>query len=53
MRLLEIVIPGLLAIYLAWSHPRPAWVRLLPALALIVTLIHFAIEGYRWQMLPL
>lgn len=42
-----------LTIYLVWRHPRPLWVRLLPALTLIVTLIHFAIEGYRWQMVPL
>lgn len=53
MRPLEIVIPILLAAYLLWRHPRPHMVRLLPALGLIVTLIHFGIEGYRWQMLPL
>ena len=53
MRLLEIIIPLLLAIYLLWPHPRPRIVRFLPALALIVTLIHFFIEGYRWQMIPL
>jgi len=53
MRLLEILIPALLIAYLAWRHPRPMWVRLLPAVTLIVTLLHFAIEGYRWQMIPL
>ena len=53
MRFLEIFIPVLLTLYLGWSHPRPGWVRLLPALALIVTLAHFAFEGYRWQMVPL
>ncbi len=53
MRPLEILIPSFLTLYLAWSHPRPLAVRLLPALALLVTLIHFAVEGYRWQMIPL
>lgn len=53
MRPLEIVIPILLAAYLLWRHPRPHLIRLLPALGLILTLIHFGIEGYRWQMLPL
>lgn len=53
MRPLEIVIPALLAAYLLWRHPRPLAIRLLPALALTATLIHFAVEGYRWQMIPL
>ncbi|NOH02436.1 MAG: hypothetical protein HND47_11025 [Chloroflexi bacterium] len=53
MRPLEIAIPTLLAAYLLWHHPRPLAIRLLPALALILTLIHFAVEGYRWQMIPL
>jgi len=53
MRFIEILIPTLLTIYLVWHHPRPQWARLLPALTLIFTLIHFAIEGYRWQMIPL
>lgn len=53
MRVLEILIPTLLAIYLVWRHPRPVWVRLLPALGLIVTLVHFSSEGYRWQMIPI
>lgn len=53
MRLFEIIIPLLLAVYLIWSHPRPIAIRLLPALALLITLIHFSVEGYRWQMVPL
>jgi predicted dienelactone hydrolase len=53
MRPLEITISILLVLYLLWRHPRPLIVRLLPALGLIVTLIHFAIEGERWQMIPL
>jgi hypothetical protein len=52
MRPLEILIPFLLAVYLVWLHPRPRWVRLAPAAALAVTLLHFVIEGYRWQMVP-
>jgi dienelactone hydrolase len=53
MRPLEIVIPVLLAVYLLWRQPRPFGIRFLPAIALLVTLIHFAVEGYRWQMIPL
>ncbi|GAB4573428.1 MAG: carboxylic ester hydrolase [Anaerolineales bacterium] len=53
MRPLEILIPILLVIYLVWHHPRPLAVRLAPAAALLVTLLHFVIEGYRWQMIPL
>jgi hypothetical protein len=52
MRPIEILIPVTLTIYLAWPHPRPLIVRLFPALALVLTLIHFFIEGYRWQMIP-
>jgi predicted dienelactone hydrolase len=53
MRPLEIIIPLLLAFYLAWKHPRPLVIRALPALAILLTLIHFPLEGYRWQMIPL
>lgn len=53
MRLLEVVIPILLAVYLLWRHPRPLIIRLAPAAALIVTLAHLTLEGYRWQMIPL
>jgi len=53
MRTLEILIPILLSIYLLWQHPRPYAVRLIPAFTLVVTLIHFGIEGYRWQMIPI
>ena len=53
MRPLELVIPLLLAIYLIAPTPRPFIIRILPAGALLLTLIHFFIEGYRWQMLPI
>lgn len=53
MRPFEIIIPLLLTVYLIWKHPRPLGIRLLPAFALLVTLIHFAVEGYRWQMVPI
>ncbi len=53
MRPLEITIPSLLAVYLIWRHPRPQFVRFVPALALLLTLLQFAIEGYRWQMIPI
>jgi predicted dienelactone hydrolase len=53
MRLFEIVIPILLFAYLLWPHPRALAVRFAPAVGLVVSLIHFAVEGYRWQMIPL
>jgi predicted dienelactone hydrolase len=53
MRPLEIIIPLVLGVYLLWPHPRPFFTRLAPALGSILTLIHFGIEGYRWQMIPL
>lgn len=53
MRPLEILIPVALSVYLLWPHPRPFSIRLLPAFALILTIIHFVIEGYRWQMIPI
>ncbi len=53
MRPLEILIPVLLSVSLLWQNPRPNVIRFAPALALVLTLIHFWIEGYRWQMLPI
>ena len=53
MRPLELVIPLLLAIYLIVPTPRPLIIRMLPISALVLTLIHFFIEGYRWQMIPI
>ncbi len=53
MRPLEIIIPILLSVYLLAPHPRHRVVRFLPAVALILNLLHFAIEGYRWQMIPM
>ena len=53
MRPLEILIPILLSVYLLWRSPRHQIIRYLPALAFILTLNHFVVEGYRWQMIPL
>ncbi len=53
MRPLEILIPVLLSTYLLWGQPRAYAVRFIPALALVLILIHFWIEGYRWQMIPI
>jgi len=53
MRPLEIIIPTLLSLYLIWPHPRPLIVRLSPLAALILSLIHFTTEGYRWQMVAI
>ena len=53
MRPLEIITPLLLAVHLLWRAPRPLPIRFLPLAALVILLIHFAVEGYRWQMIPL
>src|SRR5215211_3773318 len=53
MRPLEIIMPLLLAIQLLWKRPRPAVVRWLPVAVLVLILLHFATEGYRWQMIPI
>jgi hypothetical protein len=53
MRTLEIILPLLLSVYLLWRHPRPFVIRLLPSMAFVVMLFHFAVEGYRWQMIPI
>ncbi|HKY53134.1 MAG TPA: hypothetical protein VJM08_02460 [Anaerolineales bacterium] len=53
MRTLELGIPLFLAIYLLSPHPRPLIVRVLPIGGLLLTLIHFFSEGYRWQMIPI
>jgi hypothetical protein len=57
MRTLEILIPILLAIYIFWPlitrHPRPLVMKLIPPLALLLTVAHLIFEGYRWQMIPI
>ena len=57
MRPIEITIPILLAIYLLWPlvtrDARPVVIKLIPPLTLLLTLVHFTTEGYRWQMIPL
>jgi predicted dienelactone hydrolase len=53
MRPLEFVIPLLPAIYLLVPGPRSFIIRILPTSALLLILIHFFVEGYRWQMLPI
>lgn len=53
MRTLEYVIPIMLVVYLLFPQPRPMFLRIVPAGALILTIIHIAIDGYRWQMIPI
>ncbi len=57
MRVLEILIPTLLAIYFLWTiithHPRPLAMKLIPPVTLLLTLVHLVFEGFRWQMIPL
>lgn len=53
MRLFEILVPVILAVYLVWPHPRPRSVRYLPAAVILLLAAHLLFEGYRWQMIPL
>ncbi len=57
MRPFEVLIPLLLAIYLVWpvvtGCKRPRTVNILPAVTLVVMIVHLLIEKYRWQMVPL
>ncbi|MFQ6608416.1 MAG: hypothetical protein ACE5EE_07750 [Fidelibacterota bacterium] len=55
MRILEIGIivlnlPALLGSVL-YSGLRPKWLRWLPLITLLIVLLHFLVEGYRWQMI--
>ncbi|MGO9113160.1 MAG: hypothetical protein ACLP9L_28330, partial [Thermoguttaceae bacterium] len=56
MRIIEVLIllvllPVLVAFFFSRSR-RPGWVRIFPGLALLLVLLHLAIEKYRWQMVP-
>lgn len=56
MRPLEILLPILLAIHLAYpltGRKRPNAILALPALALVAAVAHAIFEGMRWQMIPL
>lgn len=55
MRPLEITIPLLLAIYIAWPlfGARLRLITALPIVALMLVVLHIFSEGYRWQMIPL
>ena len=53
MRPIEFVIPLLVAVYLLVPGPCSFIIRILPTSALLLILIHFFVEGYRWQMLPI
>jgi len=56
MRPLEILILlALLPVVLAFFLPRnrrASWLRFLPWVALLLTLVHLLVEKYRWQMAP-
>jgi len=57
MRLFEILIPILLAIYLLWplitGKENPRAINALPIVAVVMVFVHLQVEGYRWQMVPL
>ena len=53
MRPLELITPLLLSLYLLWAHPRPLYIRWIPAAVLVLLSLHLLIEGYRWQMIPI
>ena len=55
MRLLEIVIlllslSALIANYLP-ARQQMRWLKFLPAMIIVVTLVHLVVEQYRWQMI--
>jgi predicted dienelactone hydrolase len=56
MRTLEIVIlAGLAVVLLGALVPRgrrPRWLRALPALLVLLLVLHLVVEHYRWQMVP-
>jgi hypothetical protein len=56
MRIVEILIliallPGMIALSVRPSR-RPGWLRAFAWAALALMLVHLAVEGYRWQMIP-
>lgn len=56
MRPIEILIPLVLALYLAWpftGRKRAPVVGILPAFGLVALITHTRVEGMRWQMFPL
>lgn len=54
MRPLEIILSNFLAFYiLAPFFTRRTFIKYIPPLALLVSIAHFELEGYRWQMIPL
>ena len=56
MRTFEIlVLAGLTLVVLGALVPRgqrPRWLRAIPALLVVLTVGHLALERYRWQMVP-
>lgn len=56
MRTLEFSLILLFALWLLWplfTTRRPLLYILLPLAGVLLMLLHLAVEGYRWQMLPL
>lgn len=57
MRILEILIPITLAIYILWplftAKENNLMVNLIPVLSIVLVVLHLIFEGYRWQMIPL
>jgi predicted dienelactone hydrolase len=56
MRILEVLVliallPVLISFFFT-RKSRPGWLRIFPWLALLLVLLHLAIEKYRWQMVP-
>ena len=57
MRPLEVLLAFLLLPWFLWpvlsNNKQPKWLAGLPVAAGIVLPVHLALEGYRWQMLPM
>src|SRR5512140_1068474 len=56
MRPFEILILAVLGLVLLGAlvprGRRPRWLRALPALLVVMTVVHLVLERYRWQMVP-
>ncbi len=56
MRIFEVLTLVILFLSLVvrmWRvEKRPSWITYLPTAAILMILVHFVTEGYRWQMMP-
>lgn len=51
--LIMIVLAGTIFCLFVQAAKRKKWMHALPALSFALVLLHFVLDGYRWQLLPL